>query len=895
MAGFGFGSAIARMQSGGRPPGLGLVVGRLPDLPMRPDRVVYTRSELVAAIAASPNTAPQDWAIAVAVPVLDLGQTNVTGFGFEDRTLVVDRACTIYPMAGYGPFDSDPYGDKRSYARRFARTCTIKGFVKLTADVRWYGFRHQIDVFPAKATQTSWQSWEEIGITKGSPMLALANVGNPEVQGCEFVVGHDFAGTPFDPTRHYDDMKSPAVWEYRVGGGSSIVPEGDPDGARSTRTGWGDTDWVTFNRYNDMPGGINFLSWVGRNAVVAHNYAHDLCTGIKCLIRGEGTQNVEIRDNDIARCYRDLTTITYGNQTDARVKYYRNILRDPIGHAFDGANPHCDGLQSYGTDNTNSLWRTVAHFKAWANLMLVRTANRSQMQGFFMSMSAGGYAGSTEDQKNRYKLVGAAFHSNISLNVNKGISIGGQQSTLISNCVMLTPDDQSARINPQILGPATFGFRRADSNHIGPEEIPDTLSIAENSIFEGVGDLAWRGSYRLDDCDALPIALTPGRSQQVGKLLEMLDGEQSNPDQIFKRLTVPAGDSRRRVKALTLEEMLSMDEPDMVRFGFVPATKLPIGTLAESSLSYVHGVLGRLRPVRPDPGVEWRSLDAVTGAVLTSWSAADGTIASGSMIQIRARSASGEVQTVTHGIEIDGVREQWAMTTAALSQWPLLNMAGAHLQSAGSLGVADSGKLTLALDFVYSANGTMQIIAEENYGANVTMSINASGQLYLLLRDGSGKNMTIKSATYFTAGKRYSVLLSIDTAQPDLVSAVRLYVNGSKDALETSTFAQGAMIRWGVAQAWHLFANRSNGQSFVSPFGFLALWTDAAVDWSIAANRDAMAYAAWTSSDMSALTGTDPVVLIHGDAASINALNGANRGRGAPLDNVGTDAVDLPA
>lgn len=213
-----------------------LMIGKLPTLP-----TIYSASTVspahynqvvVATASAATNrtnltnavaACPVGGAIAIdgspTGGVFDLGSSNWAANGYTDQTVSINKAVTIFPLAGYGAFESNPYGDGRRYARRFQRLLTIVGFITCSADVAWRGIKFTIDAMPAPATSTTYSEWSTVGIKSGNLGYSYSLVytsGNGDIQGCEGHIGPTGgARATFDASASAprpSDFKSPNRW-----------------------------------------------------------------------------------------------------------------------------------------------------------------------------------------------------------------------------------------------------------------------------------------------------------------------------------------------------------------------------------------------------------------------------------------------------------------------------------------------------------------------------------------------------------------------------------------------------------------------------------------------------------------------------------------------------------
>lgn len=678
------------------------IIGQLPLLPSVPDIIVTTAQQFRDAIAHAgagqpvPGYDPPiflvgDAKIAINANILALGSTN-------SDTVIIDKPVTIYPLAGYGEFESNPYGDGHQYARRFQRTCTITGFLKITANAKIYGVARTLDgsVYPPQSTRTpfAYTTWQDMGVASNSALDTIEGNAAPDIQGCEYYIGSDTSHTPFNPTLRLPDMKSPRLWmfndssesiaevvrvtaatttgqatwvvtsidigvsplapgQYVSGAGiplhTSIIsaPQGGGVGeytlsaaATSSQSssfnvgpydiysgsgslsdplpGWGDPDWIPYNRYRDMPTAIDTkgsVAWTGSGVMIRNNYIHDVGSGAKFLAKGTGLQHVDILDNEFSRIYIDTIHINFVKTAKIVPRIGRNIFQAPLANALDARNPHGDAQQSFGSDDTGTTGMYVqAHFKSFSNLIFAANTDRGTMQSHYWQMSSGHFK-IVSGEQSRYMLVGGAIHNDVALSMNKLMNGDAFSNMLLRNSIGITQELNRPNYLRQMQSADSGGgwstayylTRGLAVNSSNIVEVADSLFQIENSIFEGyaVSDKGFKASYRQSNSNVdFPsvfngdgsINTTP-RPQTVATFVN-LNREITTANQAFLaiRQLKPAAQTMG-VEFATLSDMLSASEPDVVRYGFLTQYEVVPFSIVESNPAYVHGILGTSRTV----------------------------------------------------------------------------------------------------------------------------------------------------------------------------------------------------------------------------------------------------------------------------------------------------------
>lgn len=892
--GFG-GTAQRRRAKHGLLPGgyvADALIGALPQLPETPDVIVSTREELLAAIAAAPGD--REYAIAVDTVELDLGQTNYPTYDATfDKSVTIDNAnITLYPLAGFGEFEVNPYGDGKRYAWRFERLCTIKGFLRVVADnVRIIGFRRTLETHPEQPTQTDFHDWQSVNVASQSPLDRLVGpASNCELLYNEYVIGKDFLQTPFDIAETLPDFKTPAQWQFTADY-SHIVEYGDPEGIGIVFDGHGADDWLCYNRYAYMPKAITLSAWTGVDALIEGNYIHDIGFGIHVDNRVNAQlSTVTVRNNHLERIYFDAMVFAQIESPTLRPVVQGNVVLDMLAHERDCMNPHDDFVQSYGWADTDGVWVAMPHWTFANNIFATSHLCRGMAQGFWMPASASNF-GSTD----LYKYVGLSIVNNLVSGSSKGAAIMGQQDTLIAHNLFVSQELERPN-NGTYTPKGGIFLQRGDAAYVTGEAIPDSIARVESTVYEGNRSDRWKGSYRADNTLSLSDYDTPGRSDVTAPVFPRLNTPFENVSAIFNALR-PSGGSY--LLQTDLSAFLTASLPDLLRYGFVENPNAELDTLVESQPAYLHGRIGTERAVTPGPGTEWRILDAADQTEIASWSSQPGTAHSGELLQVRGTSGASELTTTVFSIAVDGNEQDFAVTTKATALWPLMEPgSGTQLKAIDAgVGSSDSDQALVALDFVYRASADLQYLFAVSAAPRFYSFIRANGTFVLVVRDtvtgATLANMELSET--LVDGTRYQILASVDFSKSDIAEGLVCYINGTSAPLVSyATYVPGSLIAFGTsAERWSLLSASTGVTPLTSDLGMLAIWAGATADINDPMVRNRFAYSSVMSDGIAGITGAAPQILVHGPAAEVNATDAANRGSGGAFDNIGTDLVDL--
>lgn len=873
------------------------IIGSLPTLPSLPDAIVTNKTELLSAVDAAPATGvPYAIAVASGTTVLDLGSTNYAGGGFTNQTVTIDvsgKHIILYPQNGFGAFEDDPYGDGNQYAWRFQRTCTIKGWTNIRAietpgTFEMFGFERTVDAYPDVSTPTVKNGWESAGVVASSPMLYVTGPVTLNVQGNEFYMGKNLAHDPFSPTEKLYDYNSPATWERTEADASVIVAEGDPAGNNQVFVGHGDADFPLFNRMSYLPQGIVLNSWAGASCTVRNNYFHDLGYGSRLNAQGTATnQSIEVSHNEYARQYTDNINIAVGQGAKSPSwRIHHNIIGSCVSNPHDNGNPHTDAIQAFvGYGDFEGVFQRVVHGRFWGNLLYRRTTDRGGMQGHFLSISASHLADSGPDGPVLAVLVGTEIHESLALGQSKIFTADAQEASYITNTLGYTRDSDS------VGGPASISYVKANDN-VAEDAIADTIFHIENSIYEALAIDS--GDYGVETIvtNSTSIGNRGSRTVELSTVLATPTGSEATISDLVTSAVRTAGYVTQGPTATTLAGLMTTAEPNIPRIAFVSVSGADTNAAVESTMQYLHGIVGTSVEVVPGPGLEWRTLDAETLVEIDAYSSSSGTAECGQLIQLRATSAATTASLINKTITIGGNAISWPISTASTA-FSLAQFTSAQITSSPATGLAgatDTRKFWLGMDFVPSSTGTPQRIMQGAGGAHFQMIIGA--YLDILIRN-SGKTVRVYTPAIFTSGNRYKLLVSVDLdAGTTYEDCIKVYCNGSLVSKGPSGSVDTTITTIKLTgESLYCFASSANSSPFLGQLGCFAFKAGETVDWSDAANR--LKFSNDLFGDGSVITGNRPEILFHGDAATLNATDAANEGTGGTFDNKGTDVTDV--
>lgn len=573
---------------------------------------------------------------------------SATGYGQSNSSRMALNKSLTHKALTYGALDANPFGGNiGTHPGRFARTAFFDGFFQING-----AYSCTIDGMGLRTTATPpaydnpWSSVLFAG--NQAPMWLLGGGANVVFTKCEPWVGDFTDGSygPFDYTRRYDDMRSPATWYWKNGGG--ISPTYDGIAPVSGFPGWGDATYPRYNRIIDMPIFLSTSSG-GATIVVDQCYLHDLGFGISASALGSGT-SLTVQYSWFERIYQDnMQTPNYGYLWVSQ-RFHGNVYTGSFGNGYDGGNPHADLSQIFSGPVITPEIPAGAHIRGLQMTNCMEWPLPNQRAGI-----QGGFWGAD-------RAVAVNFAPQIKrsmfIAINKLLEAGFGAQCFVDKCVAVTPD------------PLIALHGRGDVNvfdYDGAYSVPPNKSLLRDSVIDNVRSGTWArvNSTVRNAGTGGAIALSTLVTNPTATL-----SDANAAYNAFKPLDPTKGPGYATVRDMVLAPLTDY-ATEAVWIGIADINAVVPSTLTTSQpLAIRGGNPGANISITTVAGLEWRELDSDETTQLQGWSSASGTVHAGKCLQLRQTSAAGFSTPVTRAITLAGVAFSWTLRTKSNKDLP---------------------------------------------------------------------------------------------------------------------------------------------------------------------------------------------------------------------------------